>query len=162
MHRAIFFDRDGVLNVNHGYVHRWEVFEWIEGAREAIQAANDQGILAVVVTNQSGIAQGMYDEATFHHLMDRVRQNLAEGGAHLDAVYFCPHHPDEGPCDCRKPKPGMILQAAREHDIDLSKSILIGDSDTDIEAASAAGVRSVLFTGGNVLKVLQEAGAYLP
>lgn len=158
MRRAIFFDRDGVLNVNHGYVHRFEEFDWIDGAREAILMANQNNILVVVVTNQSGIAQGMYDEAAFHRLMDAVREDLSTIGAHLDAVYFCPHY--VGDCDCRKPKPGMILQAQREWDIDLGQSILIGDSETDLQAADAAGVRSVRFTGGNVLEVLERAGAF--
>lgn len=161
MRPAIFFDRDGVLNVNHGYVHRHEDFDWIEGAQEAIKRANDEGMLAVVVTNQSGIAQGFYDENAFHKLMDKVREDLAKIGAHLDAVYFCPHGPQDD-CDCRKPKPGMILQAQREMDIDLSRSLLIGDSQTDLQAADQAGVRSILFTGGNVLKTLEATGAFRP
>jgi len=161
---AIFFDRDGVLNVDHGHVHRYENFDWVEGAREAIVAAGRQGHLVIVVTNQAGIAKGYYDESTFHELMRRVREDAIEAGGKIDAVYYCPHHPEgQGEwrqvCDCRKPMPGMLLRAMEEHGIDPSKSFLIGDMPTDIQAATAAGVRSVLFEGGNVYETLVGVGA---
>lgn len=158
---AVFFDRDGVLNVDHGYVHRAEEFHWVEGAQAAIRRTNDAGMLAIVVTNQAGIARGMYDEAAFQRLMGHVRRELAAVGARLDAVYHCPHHPTAA-CDCRKPAPGMILRAVREWGIDPGRSILVGDSATDLQAAAAAGVRAVLFSGGNVEKTLEEGGAWDP
>lgn len=159
LRRALFLDRDGVLNVNHGYVFRPEDLEWIPGAREAVLAANQAGWIVVVVTNQSGIARGMYTEADFWALMNRMQADLAEIGARLDHIEFCPHLPGGLPpydveCECRKPKPGMLLSAAEKLGLDLSRSVLVGDSQSDLEAAAAAGVRSLLFQGPNLLEAL--------
>lgn len=148
---ALLLDRDGVLNIDHGYVHRPEQFEWIGGAIAAIKQANDAGALVIVVTNQAGIARGYYDDAQFNALMHWVNDRLAEHGAHLDAWYYCPHHPTQGDteltrhCDCRKPAPGLILRALREWECDPNATVMIGDKPGDLAAARAAGVRGRLF-----------------
>lgn len=159
---AAFFDRDGVLNHDRGYVHRIEDFAWIDGAREAIALLSAAGYLTVVVTNQSGIARGYYDEAALQRLHAHLQQDLARFGATLDAWYFCPHLPDATlaefrvDCPCRKPKPGMLLRAAQEHSIDLPSSLLIGDKQSDLEAAKAAGARGFLFQGGDLLAFARD------
>ena len=159
---AVFFDRDGVLNDDVGYVHAPEQFRWMPGAREAVKAANDAGSLAIVVTNQAGIGRGYYTEADFEAFSRWIEVQLAEIGAHLDATYFCPHHPEAAlppylvACDCRKPKPGMILQAAADWDVDLERSVLIGDKDSDMAAAEAAGVRAVRYLGGDVAAFVES------
>lgn len=157
MRQAIFFDRDGVLNEEVGYLWQAEKFKWIDGAREAIKFCNERGLLAVVVTNQGGIARGLYTHAEVDVLHDFMQRELSKIGAHIDAFYYCPHHP-EGivkefsiVCGCRKPKPGLILRACKELDIDPAQSILIGDAERDIEAAKAAGLKAgFLFKGGNL------------
>jgi D-glycero-D-manno-heptose 1,7-bisphosphate phosphatase len=155
--RAAFLDRDGVLNIDHGYVHRAEDFRWVEGAREAVALLRSSGYFTVLVTNQSGIARGYYDEHALVRLHQHIQTELAPLGAALDAWYFCPHLPTasvdayRSECDCRKPRPGMLLRAARDHDLDLGASLLIGDKPSDLEAAAAAGVRGYLFTGGDLL-----------
>jgi D-glycero-D-manno-heptose 1,7-bisphosphate phosphatase len=159
---AAFLDRDGVLNHDRGYVHRIEDFVWIDGAREAIALLGAAGYLTVMVTNQSGIARGYYDEAALRRLHAHLQQDLARVGATLDAWYFCPHLPDATvdefrvDCACRKPKPGMLLRAAREHTIDLTSSLLIGDKPSDLEAATAAGVCGFLFTGGDLAAFVRD------
>ncbi|MEO5350055.1 MAG: D-glycero-beta-D-manno-heptose 1,7-bisphosphate 7-phosphatase [Magnetococcus sp. YQC-3] len=153
---ALFFDRDGVLNEDSGYVHRPEQFAWMEGAPQAIRWCNEQGYLVLVVTNQAGIARGYYTEAEFHTLTDWMQEELAGYGAHLDATYHCPHHPTAGngtlrtACHCRKPNPGMLEQAMEEWEIDRGKSLLIGDKPSDLEAAQRAGVAGHLFSGGRL------------
>ncbi len=143
---AAFLDRDGVINRDIGYLHRPEDVAFVPGIFEAVAALRARGFRPVVVTNQSGIARGRYTEADFHALMDWMRARFTEAGAPLDAVYYCPHHPEEGnppyrrACECRKPAPGMLLRAADELDLDLERSLLIGDSERDIEAGRAAGV----------------------
>lgn len=148
---AAFLDRDGVLNVDHEYVHRVDQLEWIDGVPEAIRLLNDAGYLIIVVTNQSGVARGYYDEAAIGALHDHMRDRLAAQGARIDAFYYCPHHPDGKvaaftmQCDCRKPGTGMLEQAARDWRIDRARSFMIGDKDIDIAAATAFGIRSALF-----------------
>lgn len=160
-HPALFFDRDGVLNVNHGYVHRPDQLEWIPGAREAVLRANQAALKTVVVTNQAGIARGFYDIPTFHALMDRMREELAQIGAHLDGVYFCPYHPEgvneyRGESEFRKPRPGMILQAMEELHLDSAQCLLVGDFESDIEAARNAGIEGHRFPGGNLLEFMES------
>lgn len=156
--RAAFLDRDGVINVDRGYVHRPDDFTFVEGAPEAIRWLNDQGILVLVVTNQAGIARGHYDEHTFLDFSAWIQSELRDRGAHIDATYFCPHHPTAGlgeyrtHCDCRKPAPGLFERAIREWDVDVAGSVAIGDTESDVEAAKRAGVRGMLFTGGNLLE----------
>ncbi|MBO4779944.1 MAG: HAD family hydrolase [Selenomonadaceae bacterium] len=163
MKRAIFFDRDGTLNEEVGYLWQVEKFKWIDGAREAIKFCNERGLLAIVVTNQSGIARGFYTAREVDILHDFMQQSLSKIGAHIDAFYYCPHHP-EGTvkefgiaCDCRKPKAGLILRACKELDIAPAQSFLIGDAERDIAAAKAAGLQAgILFKGGNLHSVLER------
>lgn len=148
---AAFLDRDGVINIDHGYVCRWEDFAFVDGAVDAMRRLQAAGYALVVVTNQSGIARGLYTEADFLALDRRMRAHLEGEGVHLARVEFCPHL--EGAqvpgydlrCDCRKPAPGMILRAAQALDLDVARSLLFGDKPSDIEAAHRAGVgRAVL------------------
>ncbi|HEY5337722.1 MAG TPA: D-glycero-beta-D-manno-heptose 1,7-bisphosphate 7-phosphatase [Rhizomicrobium sp.] len=153
---AIFLDRDGVLNVDRGYVYRPQDFEWISGAIAAVRRINEEGYLAIVVTNQSGIARQYYSEADFLALTHWMNDTLASHGAHIDAVYHCPHHPEGTDakfavdCDCRKPKPGLLHRAIRDLNVAPQRSFLIGNEARDLEAAKAAGLRSYLFEGGNL------------
>jgi D-glycero-D-manno-heptose 1,7-bisphosphate phosphatase len=164
---AVFLDRDGVLNVDHGYVGAVERFEWIAGAREAVARLNRLGLLVVVVTNQSGIGRGYYDEAAMEAVHAAMTADLAKAGAHIDALYACPFHPEAADPRYRhpdhpdrKPNPGMILRAIADLNIDPSRALLIGDKATDLEAARRAGVRGVRFGGGDLDAFL--AGLELP
>lgn len=145
-HRALFLDRDGVINVNHGYVHRPENFEFIDGIFELARAAHARHYKLVVITNQAGIARGFYSEQQFHELTTWMCDQFAAQSAPIAKVYFSPYHPTAG-LDAykkddvsRKPHPGMILQAKRELDLILENSTLIGDQPSDIQAGIAAGV----------------------
>ena len=154
--RAAFLDRDGVINLDREYVYRREDFVFVPGALEGARELHRRGFMLIVVTNQSGIGRGLYTEAQFHELTDWMRGEFAAAGAPLEGVYYCPHHPIEAngayrmDCECRKPAPGMLLDAAREHRIALGQSVLFGDRETDLEAARAAGVpiRVLLGTDG--------------
>ena len=148
---AAFFDRDGVLNVDHGYVHRPEQLEWVAGAPESVRLLNEAGYYVLVITNQSGVARGFFDEAAVKSFHANMQNVLAGQGAHIDAFYYCPHHP-EGTvkafamaCSCRKPRTGMLEQAAREWPIDLNRSFFMGDKDDDMAAAAAFKVRGIKF-----------------
>jgi len=146
--RAVFLDRDGVLNVDNGYVSQVDDFEFIEGVIDACKKLKDKGYLLVVITNQSGIARGYFSEKQFHTLTEWMDWSLADRGVDLDGIYYCPHHAEKGlgkykiDCNCRKPKPGMLLSAIDELNIDVSDSILVGDKMSDIEAGIAAGVKT--------------------
>ena len=147
MTSAVFLDRDGVINVDHGYVSTWERFEFLPGVPDALRTLQDAGYLLIVVSNQSGIGRGYYGEADVESLNQAVAQHLGSTvGVTLSEFYHCPHHPTEAEgefrrqCDCRKPAPGMIRQAVLDHGIDLKTSLLVGDKDSDIEAGRAAGV----------------------
>lgn len=148
--RALFLDRDGVINVDHGYVCKSEQIVFVEGIFELVRVANDAGYLVIIVTNQAGIGRGYYCEADFHNLMDWMKARFADHGATIDAVYFSPYHPEHGlgiyrkQSSCRKPSPGMLLQAQTEFGIDMGLSTLIGDKVTDIQAGAAAGVGTLL------------------
>jgi len=162
VNRAVFLDRDGVINKDTGYVHLVDDFEYIDGVFDACLALKKMGYLLVVVTNQSGIARGMYSEDDFHSLTEWMDWNFADKGVDLDGIYYCPHHPEKGigeykqDCDCRKPKPGMLLDAAKFLKIDLANSIMVGDKADDMRAAKAAGIgKSILVRSG---KVVDEAG----
>jgi D-glycero-D-manno-heptose 1,7-bisphosphate phosphatase len=139
MKKALFLDRDGVINKEHDYVHKIEEFEFIEGVFEALQSAQAKGYLLIVITNQSGIGRGYYGEDDFFKLSEWMVEVLRDRGIHIDRIYHCPHAPDEG-CDCRKPETGMIERAVKEFDIDLEKSWLVGDKESDIKAAVNAGI----------------------
>jgi D,D-heptose 1,7-bisphosphate phosphatase len=160
---AAFLDRDGVLNRDVGYVWRREDFQWLPGAQRAVKRINDAGYLAIVITNQAGVARGLYVEADIGNLHRWMNDELGRSGAHIDAFYYCPHHPSEGQapyrlvCDCRKPAPGMLQRAMREWPVERAASFMIGDKEIDMEAASAAGVRGLRFTGGNLDALVQSA-----
>jgi D-glycero-D-manno-heptose 1,7-bisphosphate phosphatase len=151
---ALFLDRDGVINVDHAYVYQKENFDFIDGIFELVAAAKRAGYLVVVVTNQAGIGRGYYTADDFHRLMDWVGQQFAARGGALDGVYYCPHHPQHGIGEYRqdsadrKPGPGMLLRAARELDIDLARSLMVGDKASDAQAGQAAGVRKLFYFGG--------------
>jgi D-glycero-D-manno-heptose 1,7-bisphosphate phosphatase len=166
LRKAVFLDRDGVINIDRAYVSRWDDFEFVPGAVEALRALKNAGFALVVVTNQSGIARGYYTEAQYQALTIEMKRTLAEAGAELDAVYHCPHHPSGAVacltvhCDCRKPAPGMILLATRELNLSLSDSILVGDKPSDIQAARAAGVgKAYLVQSDNAESLDSMAGA---
>ena len=144
---AAFLDRDGVINVDHGYVSRWEDFEFLPGVPEALRSLGKAGYQLIVISNQSGIGRGFYSEADLEELNRRIAHHLQELWAiEMTGFYHCPHHPTDAlgdyltRCECRKPAPGMILRAAEEHNIDLAGSLLVGDKRSDIEAGKAAGV----------------------
>ena len=163
-HKAVFLDRDGVSNVDNGYLFRIEEIEWVEGAKEAVGYLTKNGYEIFVVTNQSGIARGYYDHEDVHQLHEYMNNEFAKVGGKVTEFYYCPHHPTKGTipeysveCECRKPKPGMLLKAIKQYDIDPNRSFLIGDKETDIEAAAAAGVQGYLFTeGGNLLTFVKK------
>lgn len=145
MQKAVFLDRDGTIARDVHYCRRVEDFEILPRVPEAIRLLNQEGYKVVVITNQSGIARGYFSEATLsliHHEMITI---LEQGGAHIDAVYVCPHHPDEG-CDCRKPSPALIIRAAADIGIALERSYMIGDDPKDVQAGRAAGCRTILLT----------------
>lgn len=143
---ALFLDRDGVINVNHGHVHKIDNFDFIDGIFDLVKTANDLNMPVIIVTNQGGIGRGLYTEDVFHNLMAWVVERFNKNGAKIDKVYFCPYHPEHGvgdykrPSKNRKPEPGMILEAVKDFDIDLLRSVMIGDKPTDIMAGLAAGV----------------------
>ena len=143
---AIFLDRDGTLNVDHGYVHEIDDFQFIDGVIDACLKLKEMGFLLVLVTNQSGIARGKFTEEQFMTLTEWMDWSLADRGVDLDGIYFCPHHPEGSVkeftqvCDCRKPLPGMFLTAREELNIDMASSYMIGDKLEDMQAAAAAGV----------------------
>lgn len=160
-HKAVFFDRDGVLNVDKAYLYKIDELEWIDGALEAIAYLMRSGYLVFVVTNQSGIARGYYTVAEMEKLHRYMADTAANSGGKIEKFYYCPHLPEGSvaeyavDCACRKPKPGLILQALAEYDIDVDKSFLIGDKKRDVEAAEAAGIKGYLFEKGNLLDFIR-------
>jgi D-glycero-D-manno-heptose 1,7-bisphosphate phosphatase len=153
---AIFFDRDGVLNVDSDYLFEIDKFVWIDGAIEAVKAVNDAGYFAFVITNQSGVARGFYEETDVQILHDWMANQLAARGARIDSFEYCPFHPDglveryRRVSDRRKPQPGMITDLLKKFPVDASRSFVVGDRPSDIEAARAAGLPGYLFAGGNL------------
>jgi D,D-heptose 1,7-bisphosphate phosphatase len=153
---AVFFDRDGVLNHDSGYTFEASKLRWIDGAREAVKAVNDAGYFAFVVTNQSGVARGLYEESDVQALHRWMADDMAAVGAHIDAFEYCPDHPDgiieryRRVSDRRKPAPGMIMDLLSRFPVNADGSILIGDKAHDVEAAHAAGLQGHLFSGGNL------------
>ena len=148
--KTVFLDRDGVINQNppnKGYVKKWEEFAFISNSLKAIRELTEDGYRIIVITNQAGIGRGLYSEDDLADIHSRMIAEIEKTGGSIDAVYYCPHHPDAG-CECRKPKPGMLLRAAQEHDIELSNAYFIGDVPTDIEAGQRAGVTTFLVLTG--------------
>lgn len=154
MKKAVFIDRDGTISFEVGYVNhpsRYSVFPY---SAEAVRLLNENGWLAILVTNQAGVARGYFEEKLIHEVHDILESELAKGGAQLDAIYYCPHHPSTGEapyrkdCDCRKPKPGMIEKAAKKFDIDLSQSWMVGDRYGDVEFARNVGVNAAFVLSG--------------
>lgn len=144
MNKAAFFDRDGTINVEKNYLYKIEDFEFIDGIPELIKKYNDDGFIVIVITNQAGIARGYYTKEDMNNLHEYINNELSKIGAHIDAFYFCPHHPDfTGECNCRKPKTGMIEKAIKDWNIDVKQSILYGDKPWDIEAGEKCGIRSI-------------------
>jgi len=159
---AVFLDRDGVINVDHGYVSRRADFKWIPGAIAAIKALNDAGYYVFVATNQSGIARGLYSEQEMQALHEYISREVRKHGAHIDDWRHCPFH-EEGTVakfkrasDWRKPGPGMILDLMKTWSIDRARSVLIGDKKSDMGAARAAGIRGLYFAGGDLLAFVRE------
>ncbi len=154
---AVFFDRDGVLNVDSDYLFEIDKFVWIDGAIEAVKAVNDAGYFAFVITNQSGVARGLYQETDVQILHDWMSGQLAEHNARIDAFEYCPFHPDgvveryRRASTWRKPQPGMIVDLLDRFPVDRTKSFVVGDRPSDIDAASAAGLPGHVFRGGNLL-----------
>jgi D-glycero-D-manno-heptose 1,7-bisphosphate phosphatase len=152
MHRAAFLDRDGVINrkapTPDQYITRWEEIQILPGAVEAVALLNRAGFRVIIVTNQRCVSKGLITVAELESLHVRLCEHLANSGATIDAVYYCPHGL-QPPCNCRKPKPGMLLEAARAHKIDLSGSWMIGDSEKDVEAGRSAGCKSAQLLSDN-------------
>ncbi len=144
--KALFLDRDGVININHGYVHAPANTDWVPGIFELVADAHSRGYLPIVVTNQAGIGRGFYDEVAFLGYTAWMHAQFAARGTPLLATFWCPHHPEEGlgdyrvDCDCRKPRPGMLREAIMRFDIDPVRSLMIGDKQGDLDAAAAAGI----------------------
>lgn len=155
MKKALFLDRDGVININHGYVHRIEDFDFVDGIFELCDVAQRQGYQIIIVTNQAGIGRGYYTEADFQTLMGWMLQQFKGRGITITAVYHCPYHPEHGvgeykrASEDRKPNPGMLLRAKEEYDIDMATSVMIGDKETDVDAGKNAKVGTTILLDGS-------------
>jgi D-glycero-D-manno-heptose 1,7-bisphosphate phosphatase len=159
---VVFLDRDGTLNEEVGYIRDVSNLNLIAGAAGAVKRLNEAGVAAVLATNQSGVARGYYPEAHIHKLHERLLSLLAQGGAKLDAVYYCPHLPEGSTepfncvCQCRKPEPGMVTRALQEHpEFDRKRAYVVGDKSTDVELAHNCGAKGVLVTTGFGQDVLE-------
>ena len=153
-HRAVFLDRDGTINEEMGYVNHVERFHLLPRVGQAIRLLNERGWKAVVITNQSGVARGYFPESLIHEIHQRMQDLLKKEGAHLDGIYYCPHHPDVGvspyrqTCRCRKPATGLIEDAVKELDLDPSASYMVGDRGMDIEFGRQVGAKAILVLTG--------------
>ena len=154
MQAAVFLDRDGTINEQMGYINHISRFVMLPRAAAGIRLLNEQGIAVVVVSNQSGLARGYFPESLIAEVHARMNEALAEAGAHVDGIYVCPHHPEAKEkrfrlnCDCRKPKPGLFLQAATDLGLDLDRSYVVGDRWSDLKAAAAVQAKGVLVLTG--------------
>jgi D-glycero-D-manno-heptose 1,7-bisphosphate phosphatase len=161
--KAAFFDRDGVINIDRGYVGNWSEFEFVNGIFDVLKYVAASNFLIFIVTNQSGIARGYYSELDFHDVTGKMLDELKVNNISVEKVYFCPHHEDFGNkvykknCSCRKPNPGMINKAALDFDLDLDRSILIGDKVSDISAANAAGIGKSFLLNDRIEKDFNNA-----
>ena len=163
MTKAIFLDRDGTLNVDVGYLHQLKDLELFPWTVDALRLLKRAGYELVIVTNQSGLAQGLIQPGFVEECHDEMRRRLQAGGTDLDALYYCPHHPEGSApeysitCKCRKPSPGMLLEAEKNHQLDLSASWIIGDKASDIEAGINAGCKTILVRTGYGDKINSES-----
>jgi D-glycero-D-manno-heptose 1,7-bisphosphate phosphatase len=168
MKRAVFFDRDGTINEEVGYIKDLTDLKLIKGAADSINKLRDAGFLVILITNQSGPARGYYSEEWVKSLNNRVQELLIQEGTKLDEMYYCPHLPDgtvpeyTKVCDCRKPEIGLFLQARAKYDIDLNNSFMVGDKATDVEAGHNAGCKSILLKTGYGTQVLDGSYQSLP
>ena len=160
--KLCLLDRDGVLNIDKDYLHRAEDVEWVPGSLEAVAWLTVHGFKVVVVTNQSGVARGFFTEDTVRKLHDWMQEEVKKSGGEIAAFYYCPHLPGAAvkqydvDCECRKPKPGMIMHALRDFSVQSDNAFLIGDNPRDVEAAEAAGVTGFMYTGGSLLDFVQK------
>ncbi len=143
--KAVFLDRDGTMAKDVHYCRRPEDFELFPATAKAIKFLNERCFKVIIITNQSGIARGYFTEETLAEIHEKMKGDLAREGAYVDAIYYCPHHPDDN-CDCRKPKPKLILQATKDFDIDLKHSFMVGDLQADIDLGKAAGCKTILIS----------------
>ena len=162
---AVFFDRDGTINADAGYTYRAEDLVFLPGAVAAVKRVNDLGWYAFLVTNQSGVARGLFTEDDVQAFHAQMQERLRAAGAHFDDIRYCPHHPEgkvaayARACDCRKPGAGMLLDLMRSWPVVAEKSLVVGNQDSDMEAARGAGLRSIRYDGGNLDELL---AAHLP
>lgn len=159
---AIFLDRDGVINQNRSdYVKSWAEFVFLPGALDALAQLATLGLPIVVLTNQSPIARGLLAETTLQEMHRRMVDEIQSRGGRIDGVYYCPHHPNAH-CACRKPQPGMLLRAGAERNLDLSRSVFIGDSASDMEAGQSAGCRGILLRTGRGAEHASQVASQWP
>lgn len=160
---AVFLDRDGTINEESGYLSSPENLSLIKGAAEAVKKLNNIGIKVIVISNQSGVGRGYFSEKDLARVNKRLIDLLSSYGARIDAIYYCPHHPDDN-CECRKPKPGLLKKAALEHSVDLTRSYVVGDKKTDVELAGNAGSKGILVKtgfGSGQLKTMASAPLFV-
>ncbi len=161
---AVFFDRDGTINEEAGYLDSLDKIKMIPGAFQAIRLINLSKMKAIVITNQAGVARGFFNEEFVRSVNERIQSDLNQNGAYIDKFYYCPHHPTEGKgaylqtCSCRKPAPGMLLSAAEEFNINLTESYLVGDTFRDIQTAKKAGLKAILVKTGYGADLLLNEG----
>jgi len=161
VNKAVFLDRDGVINIEKDYVYKIEDFEFQNGVFEAVKEFNEKNYLVIVVTNQSGISRGYYTDDDFYRLTRYMLEEFEKHGAKITKIYHCPHAPNDG-CECRKPKPGMFLEAKKEFDIDMGSSWMIGDKEGDIEAANSAGIgQTILVKSGHEIDEANTKAAFV-
>jgi D-glycero-D-manno-heptose 1,7-bisphosphate phosphatase len=162
LNKAVFLDRDGTIIEDTGYISAPEEVKFIPGAIEAVKKLNQAGYKVIIISNQSGVARGILNEAMLQSIDKTMHRKILNGGAHIDGSYYCPHHPEHGVypyrqyCECRKPHPGLIKKATREHEIDLSKSFMVGDKATDIETGKRAGVKTLFVLSGRGAEETKE------
>ncbi len=161
MNKVIFLDRDGVINADSpDYIKTPDEWQALPGSLEAIAKLTQAGFTLFIITNQSGVGRGLYSLETLNAIHQKMLAEVQAAGGKIKAIYFCPHHPDEH-CSCRKPKPGLLLQAAQEHQLDLAKATLIGDSCRDIEAGLAVNAKTLLVMTGNGLQTAKQYKHFL-
>lgn len=141
--KAVFLDRDGIINKEKNFITSWKEFEFVTGIFDNIKKLKKAGFLVIIVTNQSGVKRGLFTEEALKQIHANMKKILKKNGAEIDDIFYCPHYEDDN-CNCRKPKPGMILEAAKKHNIDLKRSWVIGDTSRDIEAGERVGCNTIL------------------